>query len=534
MNTAANNLSSFSEFAKTKFVATTNREDAIIYTRVSSKEQVDGGSLQIQARECRKFAQQRKLTVVKEFGGTYESAQTDERTEFSKMVVFAKRNRVSTIIVYSLDRFSRSGDNAIWLSHQLRNQGISLLSVTQPVEANNPAGAMMQKILLLFAQHDNDQRREKCIAGMQERLRNGYWTGLAPIGYKNVTIGSKKIVTPDEFYSPLIRKAFQMKQKKSFSDVEIAAVMQAAGGKRLTQKMLSVVFKNPFYCGLITHSCLPNEIVEGNHEPLVSREVFLAINHKTVARSGHKWDKERETLPLRAFVRCDVCGTGYAGYLVKSKGLYYYKCNRKGCKCNKSAKVMHERFASILKSFMIQQSEIPLLRDYILNAVHEHTKANRELAINYQSQLVAEKNKLDKLTERFALGEITLDIFEKYAPKYRDEVARITRLLDELEGNLSNPEKCTDLYLEKSQNLLDLWQLGSHSDKVQVQKMMFPEGISYNSKTGQYRTARINGVLALIALHTGGLQNKETGLIIGDNEKSGLVVPTGIEPVSKV
>jgi len=66
------------------------------------------------------------------------------------MIEFCKKNKKGNlkIIVNSLDRFSRMGDNAIWLSRQLRDLGILIMSVTQPIDTNNPAGVLQQNILV--------------------------------------------------------------------------------------------------------------------------------------------------------------------------------------------------------------------------------------------------------------------------------------------------------------------------------------------------------------------------------------------------
>jgi site-specific DNA recombinase len=86
--------------------------NAVIYTRVSTKEQAENNlSLETQKKYCEAFTQKQNYNVVACFGGTYESAKTDERNEFKKMIAFVKRSKekVSFIIVYSVDRFSRSG-----------------------------------------------------------------------------------------------------------------------------------------------------------------------------------------------------------------------------------------------------------------------------------------------------------------------------------------------------------------------------------------------------------------------------------------
>ena len=83
-------------------------QNCVIYTRVSSKEQMDTNqSLEWQKKFCMEYAIKNKLSIKGYFGGTYESAKSDERKEFSRMLKFVKasREKISFILVYSLDRF---------------------------------------------------------------------------------------------------------------------------------------------------------------------------------------------------------------------------------------------------------------------------------------------------------------------------------------------------------------------------------------------------------------------------------------------
>src|ERR1044072_2309384 len=114
------NLPFLKTFAKgdSKISEVKNSLNAVIYTRVSTKQQLDGLSLETQLKGCNECADKKGYNVCGRFGGTYESAQSDERKELTRMIAFAKKSKekISAIIVYSLERFSRTGDNAIWLS----------------------------------------------------------------------------------------------------------------------------------------------------------------------------------------------------------------------------------------------------------------------------------------------------------------------------------------------------------------------------------------------------------------------------------
>lgn len=93
------------------------------YDRVSSKEQMtNGNSLVWQYERIDKFAEQNSYVIKNRYGGTYESAKSDERKEFQRMLSDVKKDKsISTILVYSYDRFSRSGPNGIFLLENLKS-----------------------------------------------------------------------------------------------------------------------------------------------------------------------------------------------------------------------------------------------------------------------------------------------------------------------------------------------------------------------------------------------------------------------------
>jgi site-specific DNA recombinase len=146
--------------------------NAVVYTRVSSKEQEDNFSLPYQKKVCEEFARRIGYNVLAFFGGTYESAKTDERKEFNRMLSFVKKSKekIAHIIVYNEDRFSRTGANAIYITSELKKQGVVVVSATSPIDSTTPSGTLHQNIKFVFSQYDNDQRRERCMAGTKERL----------------------------------------------------------------------------------------------------------------------------------------------------------------------------------------------------------------------------------------------------------------------------------------------------------------------------------------------------------------------------
>lgn len=102
-------------FGKGKINRQHQSSTAVAYTRVSTKEQADNNqSLTTQSNHIHNYAQRHKIQIVQQFGGTYESARTDERKEFKQMMAYVKKHNIGLILVYSFDRFSRSGANAVY------------------------------------------------------------------------------------------------------------------------------------------------------------------------------------------------------------------------------------------------------------------------------------------------------------------------------------------------------------------------------------------------------------------------------------
>jgi DNA invertase Pin-like site-specific DNA recombinase len=95
--------------------------DGVIYTRVSTLEQMmENGSLETQLKLDEEFAVKNKIKIVSYFGGKHESAKTDGRKEFQRMLDYVKKNlNVRYIIIANYDRFSRTGATAAKLSEDL-------------------------------------------------------------------------------------------------------------------------------------------------------------------------------------------------------------------------------------------------------------------------------------------------------------------------------------------------------------------------------------------------------------------------------
>lgn len=527
-------LEIFTPFAKkSKDFERIDGNNCIIYTRVSTKEQEDGFSLITQKRVIENACESNKFNILSYFGGVFESAKTDEREEFNRMLKFARssKQKVSYIMVYSVDRFSRSGANAIYIASELRKENIKIFAVTQPADTYTATGRMQQNMQFIFSEYDNDLRREKCTAGMREMLLKGQWCSKAPLGYDQVTNKKTKeqTISVNET-GKLIKKAFYWKADQNLSNTEILSKLKDLG-LNLRKQKLSELFANPFYCGILSHNLLNGEVLEGKHEKLIPKEIFLKVNNLKGKNGKGKHSKDFTEVPLKGFVKCGDCGTSFIGYLVKKKNLWYYRCNKNGCKCNRNTQIMHKSFLKRLDQLAIPEREIEPVKDEFIRFFNDTEKENIEVAEKLKIALIEVNRKIEAIEERFTLGEIERDLYQKFIGKYKGEKTEILKKLDNYETENLNLQKSVNLYGQLLAKLPYLWGKTDYKGKVDLQNILFPSGLLFDRENNDYRTNEINDVVFEMKRIERDSAGNDKGDFDNFYQKSPLVPPTGIEPV---
>ncbi len=509
------------------------------YDRVSSKEQMtNGNSLVWQFERIDKFAEQNTYIIKKRYGGTYESAKSDERKEFQRMLNDVKRDKsISTILVYSYDRFSRSGPNGIFLLENLKKLGVKIVAVTQEVDSSTPTGNFQQNLYMLLSKLENDMRRDKSISGTKSLLQKGYWTYAIPLGYTNRnphTTADKHSYFVNEDGEKL-RKAFIWKASGKYTNQQILEKLSAMG-VRVTIRHLAWILANPFYCGYISVSLLPGEIIKGKHPALIDEDTFLKANQVSKAnpRSGISKIRVNPNLPLKIFMRDSESGSPLTGYLNKKKKLYYYKSIKPGANVSVSAKSLNLKFETILSGFHYNVEYKEKLKSLLLEKLKSRFAdelENEKLSRKKITEITAQ---LEKIEERFVLGEITNDQYTKYSSIYKTQIANIEQEIQQLGKISSNLEKAVQTGLNYAQDLSHMWVSFEYHEKQRLQYLVFPDGMMYNKKNDQVLTSRVNTLFYEIASLSNSLEqnkkdNSSTNCLFGSS-----VVPPRIELGSKV
>ncbi len=504
-------------------------QNCVIYTRVSSKEQMDTNqSLEWQKKYCMEYAIKNELSIKGYFGGTYESAKSDERKEFTRMLKFVKasKEKISFILVYSLDRFSRTGDSAIFIASELKKTGVNIMAVTQPIDTNSHAGALQQNIQFIFSKYDNDLRRQKTIDGMREKLLKGEWIGHAPTGYAFVKGAEKQTIIITE-KGELIKQAF-IWRSNGMTYEQITDKLKQLGLK-LPKQTLTDIFRNPFYSGFMSHNLLNGEVIKGKHPALIDEELFLRAN-QLKKTDGFKINKANDNLPLKRFIRDAESGAPFTGYIVKKKGLYYYKVNKIGIRINRSAQLLHDKFKELLSDYTIDENHIEPLKIQLHYTWGNLTETNISDKKIISLKLNEVEEEFYNLRKRHAIGLVSLDIYEEFATEMKSRKEKLLEQYEKLNQTLSNPLELIHFTCKLAANLAPVWSSGEYYQKQTFQNVLFPQGLAYDAKIEHYRTPVVNSVIAYMADVSKDLRENKNRTSLKSIEKSGSVPGAGVEP----
>ncbi|MDN4080090.1 recombinase family protein [Paenibacillus polymyxa] len=228
----------------------------VIYLRVSSEQQVERElSIPAQREALQRYADERGWSIVDEYIDEAKSAKTDARPDFQRMIAAAQQpdKHFDAIVVHKFDRFSRNrADHAIYKA-LLKKQGVTVVSASEPVDADTPHGFLLESMLEVISEFYNVNLRHETLKGMRENASQGFHCGgRVPFGYRRVQKGRKvtyELGTHKEV--ELVQQMFQM-AVEGHGGKRIARVLNQQNiieGKRWAPSTVLAILDNPVYLG---------------------------------------------------------------------------------------------------------------------------------------------------------------------------------------------------------------------------------------------------------------------------------------------
>jgi len=273
-----------------------------IYTRKSSEDGLEQGfnSLDAQREACEAFVLSQKTQGWKVLGA-YEdggfSGGNVERPGLRRLLADVALGRVRIILVYKIDRLTRSLADFAKMVELFDAHDVSFVSVTQQFNTTSSMGRLTLNVLLSFAQFEREVTGERIRDKIAASKRKGLWMGgLAPVGY----LPNDRTLAIDEPRAELVRDLYRLYLELGCVSALVAEVARrgwvtparitrregAAGGRPFSRGHLYRILSNPVYIGQIAHK---DQMFAGQHPAIVERDLWDAVQAQMKAnQQGHR------------------------------------------------------------------------------------------------------------------------------------------------------------------------------------------------------------------------------------------------------
>ena len=315
-------------------MAQITRKRCAIYTRKSVDEGLDMefNSLDAQRLACENFIASQEgqgwVCLPERYDDAGFSGGSMDRPALKRLLDDAQKGLVDIIVIYKLDRLSRSIADFAELSKKFDAWGVSFCSITQELNTSTSSGRMMVNILMTFAQFEREVIAERIRDKMcASRKRGQFVGGNVPFGYKNVN----RHLVPDPETSKYIPEIFDYYAQCGTAK-DVSRWMNSRGiphhkGKPWIATYVYTILKNHTYLGEVFYK---GEVYKGEQPALITREQWEKaqelIKNNTPVLTGQR--RHQKLTPLQGLIRCGHCGSAMSPTYTKNHGRQYryYVC----------------------------------------------------------------------------------------------------------------------------------------------------------------------------------------------------------------
>ena len=321
---------------------TTDTKRCAIYTRKSTTMGLEQefNSLDAQRESALAYIQRQpgwKLVDERYDDGGFTGANID-RPAFTRLLADIEAGKIDVIVVYKVDRLSRSLLDFAKMMERFTAAGVSFVSVTQNFSTADAMGRLTLNMLMSFAEFERSMIAERTRDKIAASRRKGKWTGgPVPFGY---SVKDKKLLV-NEVEAQVVREAFalflQHRQMAMVARTLTERGLLPRGssrppkdGLRWTKDAIARVLRNPLYAGFMMYG---DELHPGEHPRLIDESTFrhaeriLAGTSRELRLTGTNPD-----YVLRGLLRCGLCGEAMCpGSTTKKNGKTYrfYRCSKR-------------------------------------------------------------------------------------------------------------------------------------------------------------------------------------------------------------
>jgi len=404
---------------------------AVGYARVSSKDQEDTGySLPAQEKLLHDYAERNGYELVKVFAIQESAAGKIQRKIFHEMMAHVTKTKINTVFVETTDRLTRNFADVPVIDNWIladENHKIHLVKENCILHKDSKSHEwFMWRVKVATAEYYIRLLSENVKKGQKEKLSQGWLPTKPPLGYKTIGEKGHKIHVIDEEKSPLIKKMFDLYASGQYSTKKLCDVMYEQGfrsrtGHKVSHARIHQLVGDPFYYGM---NRWKNQITKGNHEPLISKELYQRVQDRLHSYGAPRTRKHNSL--FKSVFRCVECN-GTITWEIQ-KGHWYGHCNHYK-NCSQRDWVKQEnidiQIAESIVAVTMKDERVERMLSWIQEALKEghadeitfRETASSELERQYQIAT----QRIDKLYDDKIDNRISREFYDKKLEQYKKE-----------------------------------------------------------------------------------------------------------------
>lgn len=455
-----------------------------LYIRVSTDKQAeDGFSVDGQLNRLGSFAESQDWEVYDTYVDDGYSAKDLERPEIQRLMRDMEEKKFDIVLVYKLDRLTRSVSDLHKLLKTFDLHGVKFKSATEIFETTTAMGRFFITLVGAMAEWERETISERVRFGVEQMVKEGKRPGgIIPYGYTQ-----DEVIIPEE--RSIIREARRL-YHSGLGYKSIAMRLNSKGllrrGREWTSATVSYTLENPYYAGIIRLGSKTPEGTyvnskrdervncvygTGSHEPIFTAEEYQETKDLMERRTSGGFSRNK-VYWFSGVLRCGRCGAAMFGRLTNKRSLrtgetvrtQYYICSNKHSNNSCDMPTFRQVHVEHLVKSYIQKIKLDteLIDTETNNAITERSKNEDEIQLAKKDLAKISKRK-EKWQYMFVEGLISKEDVRKRITEEEEQEKELKLKIAEIQNNYSGVPK-----LEVLTEMEELWDISDDEEKKEL------------------------------------------------------------------
>ncbi len=465
-----------------------------LYARKSTDvEDKQALSIEAQITELRAFAKKENLWIS-EIIIEKKTAKVPGRPLFNSMLSRIEKGEADGIISWHPDRLARNSVDGGRIIYLLDTGKILALKFPNFWYENTAQGKFMLNMAFGQSKYYIDSLSENVKRGLRQKVRNGIYPSLAPVGYINDV--RKKSIVVDKKRSIVVREAFELYAKgnsrlEDISDFFAAHGIFTRGGRRLKRDRITFILSNPLYYG---HFRFSKEVHEGKHTPIVTKNLFDQVQAVLQRRGRPQRKHKNAPQAFCGLMSCATCGMGItAEYRVKRQKngnehhYTYYHCSRKNkaIKCTEPAireEILDGQLSSFIEEFSLPKDWANQMLAMVEKDEKQGAQSSAVFVQESREKTATLSQKLQRLLDSYLEQDIEREVYLKKKAEFMSEKKSLEERIITLEQEKTGWVEPMREWIKEAQTGVKIAQGYDLVSKKVIAKKMFGSNLILSSQ----------------------------------------------------